>query len=85
MYAYLVPPQKGMSPTTYQHVLISIQHAPHRAASSVKGHIHQEKPETHNTIPTGQDSPLSGEHCLSGVAMGVWGKLLGLCNLPLTK
>lgn len=73
VYAYLVPAQEGMSPTTYQHVLISIQHAPHWAASSVKGHIYQAKPEMHNTIPTGQGSPLSGEHSLSRAAMGSLG------------
>lgn len=56
MCAYLVPPQEGMSPTTYQHVLISIQHAPYWAASSVKGYIYQAKPETHNTAPPDQDS-----------------------------
>jgi len=70
MYAYLEPPQEGMSPTTDQHVLISIQHAPYWAASSVKGWIYQPKPETHNTVPTEQNSPLFGEHCLSRVAMG---------------
>lgn len=36
--AYLVPPQEGVPPTTYQHVLISIQHAPHCTARSVKEH-----------------------------------------------
>lgn len=50
--AYLVPPQERMSPTTYQHVLISIQHAPYRSANSVKGCIDQANPELHNTVPT---------------------------------
>lgn len=36
--AYLVPPQEGVPPSTYQHVLISVQHAPHCTASSVKEH-----------------------------------------------
>lgn len=69
-YTYLVPPQEGMSPTTYQHVFISIQHAPYWAASSVKGYIYQAKSEVHNTVPTEQDSPHLGEHCLSREAMG---------------
>lgn len=56
MYTYLVLPQEGMPPTTYQHVLISIQHAPYWAASSVKGYIYQAKPETHYIVSTEQDS-----------------------------
>lgn len=52
LYAYLVPPQERMSPTTYQHVLISIQHAPYGSASSVKGNIYQANLELHNTALT---------------------------------
>lgn len=38
VYAYLVSPQEGVPAPTYQHVLISIQHAPHCTASPVKEH-----------------------------------------------
>lgn len=69
-----------MPPTTYKHVLISIQHASYWASNSVKGYIYQANPELQGTVPMETYSNLFS---LFRVAMAICirGKLPRLCIL----